>query len=278
VATPQPTATVKAAQQTQDVHHQRIEHQKTIKALQAQGWSQDVIAQAVGVSIRTVQRYLSQPDLSDSPPRRSTFGRGILDPYKPQVLTWWNDGIRQPHALMVLLQQQGFTGSERTLQRYLKGLRAAQGLPPVRIKPVSPLPQVIDPQRPHLTPRRAAYLMVLRPENRDLEATELLQRLTQHPDLARVVTLADEFLDLLRKHHDEGLDDWLKRAITSAFKPFQSFANGLLDDYAVVKASLTTAVSNGPVEGLNNRLKMLKRQMYGRADLDLLAKRFIMAA
>jgi transposase len=51
-----------------------------------------------------------------------------------------------------------------------------------------------------------------------------------------------------------------------------------LDDYAAVKASLTTAVSNGPVEGLNNRLKMLKSQMYGRADLDLLAKRFIMAA
>jgi hypothetical protein len=133
VATPQPTATVKAAQQTQDVHQQRIEPQKTIKALQAQGWSQDVIAQAVGVSIRTVQRYLSQPDLSDSPPRRSTLGQGILDPYKPQVLQWWNDGIRQPHALMVLLQQQGFTGSERTLQRYLKGLRSrkrGEAVPP----------------------------------------------------------------------------------------------------------------------------------------------------
>ncbi len=77
---------------------------------------------------------------------------------------------------------------------------------------------------------------MLRPEKRDLEDTELLPRLAQHPGLARVVTLADEFLDLLRKHHPEGLDDWL-----------------------------------------NNRLKMLKRQMYGWADLDLLAKRFIMA-
>lgn len=79
---------------------------------------------------------------------------------------------------MVLLQQQGFTGSERTLQHYIKGLRVAQGLPPVRIKLVSPpLSQVIDPQRPQLTPRRAAYLMILRPENRDPKDTELLQRL-----------------------------------------------------------------------------------------------------
>lgn len=178
---------------------------------------------------------------------------------------------------MAFLQVQGFTGSERTLQRYIKGLRAAQGLPPVRIKPVSPLPQVIDPQRPPLTPRRTAYLMVLKPKNRAAEDTELLQRLTQHPDLAKVATLADEFLGLLRKPQAEGLDDWLKQAISSAFKPFQSFANGLFDDYEAVKASLTTAVSNGPVEGLNNRLKMLKRQMYGRAGLDLLAKRFIMA-
>ena len=66
-------------------------------------------------------------------------------------------------------------------------------------------------------------------------------------------------------------------ALTCSIKPFQSFAKGLLDDYAAVKASLITTVSNGPVEGLNNKLKMLKRQMYGRAGLDLLTKRFILA-
>jgi len=53
---------------------------------------------------------------------------------------------------------------------------------------------------------------------------------------------------------------------------------GLLDDYAAVKASMSTEWSNGPVEGLNNKLKMLKRQMYGRASLDLLQKRLITPA
>ena len=56
-----------------------------------------------------------------------------------------------------------------------------------------------------------------------------------------------------------------------------SFAQGLVEDYAAVKASLTLNASNGPVEGLNNRLKMLKRQMYGRAGLELLSKRFILS-
>ena len=67
------------------------------------------------------------------------------------------------------------------------------------------------------------------------------------------------------------------KALTGSIKPFQSFAKGLLNDYAAVKAALTSTVSNGPVEGLNNKLKMLKRHMYGRASLELLAKRFILA-
>ncbi|HEY9625660.1 MAG TPA: transposase, partial [Coleofasciculaceae cyanobacterium] len=80
----------------------------------------------------------------------------------------------------------------------------------------------------------------------------------------------------LRQRRAEAFDDWLMRVLKSPFKPLQTFANGLFDDYAAVKASMMSNVSDGPVEGLNNRLKMLKRQMYGRANLDLLSKRFIL--
>ncbi len=279
VAISKPTATKRWEQKVQQTHQQRIEQQQRIKTLRAQGWPHAAIAQDVGVSERTVQRFLSLPDFPDTPPRRKSFGRGILDPYKPQLLEWWNAGIRRPQALMALLQQQGFTGTVRTLQRYVSGLREAQGLPPVRIKLANPLPKVIDPQSPPFTPRQAAYLLVLKPEHREPEETELLQLLAQqHPDLAAVIDLANGFLDLLRQRQVDALDDWLMRAMSSTLKPFQSFATGLLDDYAAVKASLTTDISNGPVEGLNNRLKMLKRQMYGRAGLELLAKRFIMAS
>ena len=62
-----------------------------------------------------------------------------------------------------------------------------------------------------------------------------------------------------------------------SIKAFQTFANGLTEDYDAVKAGVTLEVSNGQVEGQNNRLKMLKRQMFGRAGIDLLAKRFILS-
>ncbi len=67
------------------------------------------------------------------------------------------------------------------------------------------------------------------------------------------------------------------KALKSSLKPFVKFAEGLFEDYSAVLASMMTTVSNAPVEGLNNRLKMLKRQMYGRAGLELLTKRFILA-
>jgi transposase len=105
--------------------------------------------------------------------------------------------------------------------------------------------------------------------------------------------LADEFLQLLRQQRADAFDDWLMKALKSSLKPFVQFAEGLFEDYAAVLASMMTIVSNGPVEGLNNRLKMrcatdgspvahgttrqLKRQMYGRAGLELLSKRFILA-
>ena len=239
-------------------------------------WTHVAIAQEVSVSTRTVERYLAAPNFLDVPAHFRTFGSGILGPYKQQLLVWWNTDIREPGVLVKLLRQEGYEGSMRTVQRYIKGLRQAQGLPPTRIRVTHSLPQVSDPQSPPFTPKQAAFLVTLRPENREIEETEILERMTQqHPDLASIVTISDDFLQLLRQRQLDKFDDWLLKTLASSIKPLKTFAKGLLDDYAAVKASMTLEVSNGPVEGLNNKLKMLKRQMYGRASLDLLAKRFI---
>ncbi|MEM6840568.1 MAG: ISL3 family transposase [Cyanobacteria bacterium P01_C01_bin.120] len=279
LAMAKPTATEQSQQRIRQNQHHKRAQQKIIKALRVQGWTQATIAQEVGVSLKTVERYSRWPDFPETPARRSTFGRSVLDPYKPQLLEWWNQGIREPSILMKLLAPCGFEGSLRTLQRYICGLREAQGLPPVSIKVNQALPKVVDPQTPPFTPRQAAYLVLLRPENRQAEETDLLEQLAQqHEDLAQLIELADEFLELLRKRQADVFDDWLMKAAGCTIKPLKTFVKGLFDDYAAVKASLMSEVNNGPVEGLNNKLKMLKRQMYGRASLELLEKRLVMAA
>jgi len=274
-----PTATAQAQARFQATHQRRVEQQQQIKRLSEQGWIQVAIAQAVGVSEKTVQRYLKRPDFPAVLPHRKTFGRSILDPYKPQFREWWNSGIRQPHLLVSLLQQHGYGGSSRTVTRYISQLRSAQGLPSQVGHSPQSLVKVCDPQAPPLTARRASYLVVKRQEHRDHQEQALVEKLAaQHPDLATAVRLADGFLHLLRQRQGEAFEGWLLTALNSSLKPFQAFAQGLLDDFAAVQASMMTNISNGVVEGLNNRLKMLKRQMYGRAGLALLNKRFVLAS
>ena len=118
--------------------------------------------------------------------------------------------------------------------------------------------------------------MLRRPETRDPDEEQQLARLTvQQAELAEAVTLARDFTDLLRTRQPDCLDSWLERAKTSAVSALRRFAHGLRDDYAAIKAGVTVPWSNGPVEGHINRLKLLKRHMFGRAHLDLLGHRFL---
>jgi transposase len=82
---------------------------------------------------------------------------------------------------------------------------------------------------------------------------------------------------LVRHRQPTQLDPWLQRATTCALQAVRRFAKGLYEDYDAVKAGVTLPWSTGPVEGHINRLKMLKRQMFGRAHLDLLSRRFVRA-
>jgi transposase len=99
----------------------------------------------------------------------------------------------------------------------------------------------------------------------------------QQSELAEAIALTEDFAQLVRQRQGVQLDPWLERAAKSTLGMFQRFAQGLRDDYAAVKAGMTLPWSTGPVEGHMNRLKMLKRQMFGRARLDLLSRRFLLA-
>jgi len=119
--------------------------------------------------------------------------------------------------------------------------------------------------------------LVLRREAKctEAEVQQLTQLQAQSAEVAEAIDLTQDFAQLVRQRQPDALDPWLQRATTSALEAMQRFATGLHDDYAAVKAGVTLPWSNGPVEGHINRLKMLKRQMFGRARLDLLSRRFV---
>jgi transposase len=126
---------------------------------------------------------------------------------------------------------------------------------------------------------RAAWL-VLRPQDQQQpDDQQLLSLLTAaHPDLSSAIHLATSFAQIVRQRLADQFDCWLTQAAQSSVVPFQRFALSLQQDYDAIKAGPSLPFSNGPVEGHINRLKTLKRQMYGRASLDLVARRFLLSS
>ena len=170
-------------------------------------------------------------------------------------------------------------GTKRIVGRvaaYTSRLRQAQGLAPRRQGRRQTLPVVAEPTTPTLTPRRVTWVVLRRPEQRTAdEAQQLAQVRAQSAAVAEAIDLAEDLTTLIRQRQPAQLDPWLKRAATSTLAALRRFAQGLYADYQAVKSGVTLPWSTGPVEGHINRLKMLKRKMFGRAHLDLLGQRFL---
>jgi len=271
---PPPTPPPEQARAAQRAARRQAIYDK-VWTLHRQGWTVPAIAAQVGRGRRTIERYLRTPTWPGRQ-HRSHYGRSLLNPYKDYLLERWNAGCRTAMQLFRELQPQGYTGSYRRVAAYASRLRQAQGLAPRRQGRRQTLPVVVEPSSQPLTPRRATWLVLRREAKRtEAETQQLAQLRAQQTEVAEAIDLAQDFAQLVRQRQPAELDPWLKRATTSTQEALQRFAKGLHDDYAAVKAGVTLPWSNGPVEGHINRLKMLKRQMFGRARLDLLSRRFV---
>ena len=248
-----------------------------IWTLHQQGWTGAAIAQHVGLSLRTVQRALRTATFAGRQ-RRSDAGASLLNPYKPYLLERWNAGCYTAMRLFREIRQRGYGGGYGVVAAYARRLREAQGLAPGQRRPRRSLPRVAEPVCQPLTPRRATWLVLRREAKRTpAEGQQLAHLRAQAADVAEAIDLVQDFATLVRQRQPTQLDLWLTRATTSTIEALRRFATGLYEDYEAVKAGVTLPWSSGPVEGHINRLKMLKRQMFGRAHLDLLSRRFLLA-
>jgi len=99
--------------------------------------------------------------------------------------------------------------------------------------------------------------------------------LTECNEVKVAYELTQQFCRMVREHHPEWLKEWLLKAFASSLPEFRNFAKSIVRDRNAVEAALTLPWSNGPTEGHVNRLKVIKRQMYGRANFDLLRLRVL---
>jgi transposase len=249
---------------------------EAVQQLAATGMSTSAIARALGVHRHTVQKYRPLP----APPERRHGWRlpSLLAPYEAYLLERWRQGCHNAMALWRELEQRGFPGKYRTVARLVAHWKALA-------RTGAPVP----PPPAGLTPRQATALLLLRPHRRSTPEQRAVEQVrTVHPEIHTAVSLFDRFAALLRrappptaKAREErltGLARWIADAAGCGLGELEAFTTKLRQDLPAVQAAFTLPYSQGQTEGQITRLKALKRQMFGRANFDLLRQRFLLSA
>jgi transposase len=260
------TATPKE-QARQAKKQERVERYQRVRQLHAQGLSLRQIARATELSRGCVIRYLR----ADHCPDWNT-GQGRptqLDPFLGAINAWIERGGHNAADLHRELIVQGCRASYDAVRRHLTRRLGSTGRPGPRVGPLKPPPAPALPSA-----RKLSFEFIRRPEERKAEEQARLDKLCGcEVTLGEGLDWAGEFAQMVRKRSKLSLAEWLSKAEDASCAELRSFAASLRQDEAAVAAALSDKWSNGPVEGQINRLKLIKRSMYGRAGFELLRAR-----
>lgn len=237
-----------------------------VHALLDEGMALRAIGRHLDVDRNVIRRHARAATWQEVAPTWPR-GEGIIAPYQGHLHRRWAEGEHNIAALAREIAARGFRGSEATVRLYLTNHREAldAGLPP-----------------PAPAPARSTFevtrLLTTRLERLDEDQRVFVKHLLERcPQLRTLHGLVDSFREVFVKKRTVLLDRWITRARQSGLAPMVRFAAGL-DDLDAVHAAVTLPYNSGVAEGRITDLKMIKRQMAGRAGIQLLRKRVILVA
>ena len=258
--------------------HQQAALFNEVIELKQKGLSNQEIAERVGKSCRTVLRWLKQGEYREQVRHR----RSRLDPHFSYLAQRWNEGCRNVMNLWRELRDRGYRGSYKSVYHYLQrqdylhhrtmpatatSIEGVRSVRQARIETLIPTP----------SPRKTVW-MLLKPKELENKEREMIERFCRlSPEVKTARELALSFMEMVRERRAERFDGWIGQVMESRIPELQSFVDSLKQDRPAVVAALTYEWNNGRVEGQVNRLKLIKRSMYGRAKLDLLKARMLKA-
>jgi transposase len=243
----------------------RYARYQQVVELRQQGMKPQDIARQLAMGERTVREWLKSEAFPEAQKRRKR--QSSFDPFAAYVLKRWQDGERNGLALWREISAQGYTGTQRSVYRHLETLKQAEVKASVNVERIQ-----------KFSANTAVWLFVRTPEKLDeIEREDLAAFCQASTTLKSAYRLVQDFLVMAHKREGQRLDAWLEQVSTSGLPELQSFACGIERDKAAVQAGLTWWVNNGQVEGQVTKLKLMKRQMYGRAGFALLRQRVLHA-
>lgn len=236
-----------------------------VQALKTQGKGIKTTMRELGLAKETVRRFYRATSVEELLTKPRAGRPSVLDEFKPYLHERFNAGVHNASILFREISAQGYRGARGTVAAYLAPFRALDAAPP----PKQAVPKV----------RPIASWLLRHPDELDAEEQlQLKQVLAICPHLQDTAVHVTRFAEMLTGRHGDRLDAWMAEVEADDLPHLRRFVTGLHRDYDAVRNGLTLPHSSGPVEGNVNRIKMIKRQMYGRANFDLLRKRVLLAA
>ncbi len=271
----QESSTTRAEAIRQLRRSKRYERYQAVVALHQQGLGARTIARQVGISRNTVRSYLAAETFPEQGLRSKR--RSLLDPYLPYLRERWDAGCQNAAQLQQEIEARGYRGSHTLVRSLVSEWRARA--PQAARRTTGPKRKAPAPSTRRLSSRQASFLLVKQPDVLTETQRNHLQQITQASDeLSLAYELTQQFVTMIRQQQADPFDGWLTRVKAQAPGELKSVAAGLRRDYQAVRAGLSRPQSNAQVEGQITRLKLLKRQMYGKAHFGLLRLRVLHAA
>jgi transposase len=236
------------------------ERWQQVHDLRSQGAGLLDCSRRLGLALNTVKRY----DRADKPERLRCAAQ-----YRPTLVDPYRDYLRKRRAeepgvpvqlLLREIRELGYPGSSNLLVRYINQGRA-------------------DAERPHIAPRKAAQILLTRPDSLTESQRETAARISSAcPEMKALASLISSFAAMLDPDpaNKDELQQWITDTRSADLPHLHSFTRGLDLDIKAATAALTLPHHNGRTEGVNNKTKMIKRQMYGRAGFGLLRHRILL--
>ena len=257
---PKPTKAEKQRLVRQEKRQERFE---TVKKLHEQGLYKSEIGRRLGLDFRTVAKYIKADECPMYAGRRK--GPNKLAPYIDYMTKRWEEGCHNAMQIWGEIRELGFDGARRTVGEWATEKRKSTSGSNCITKKIVPW-----------SASRAAWLLVKQEEKLTEEDKQALERMKQvDGEVDEAYDLGQRFTGMVRERQHESLLPWLEDVARSKISALTGFANGIKQDLAAVTNALSLPWSNGQTEGQVNRLKLIKRQMYGRANFDLLRRRVL---
>ena len=239
--------------------------------------NKSAIARFLGVHRHTVQKYSA---LESAPQRKPRVRKAsALAPYEDYILKRFTDGCHNATQIHKEISEQGYPGAYKNVWRIIQYLKKCE-------REGDPLPD----SPPGLSASQAKGNLITRPEKRTEQEVLTIERMKMvDRHIGKCCHLFEKFARLFRESDDyaepigdakarELLQRWMAEARESEIAEIEAFAAKLFQDIEAVAAAMVWPYSQGQTEGRINKLKLIKRSMYGRGKFDLLRQRVLYAA